>query len=61
MSLNVLIANITIRWIVLTMLQTQILSIGQVDEPCIGLTQENLIENSIQDSLSYILKPHSLC
>ena len=61
MSLNVLIVNITIRWIVLTMLQTQILSIGQVDEPCIGLTQENLIENSIQDSLSYILKPHSLC
>ena len=27
----------------------------------LGLTQENLIENSVQDSLSYILNPHSLC
>ena len=43
------------------MLQTQVLSIGQANEPCIGLTQENSIENSVQDSLSYILKPHSLC
>ena len=27
----------------------------------LGLTQENSIENSIQDCLSYILKPHGLC
>jgi len=25
------------------------------------VTQENLIENSVQDCLSYILKPHGLC
>jgi len=28
-------------------LQTQVLRVGQVNEPCIGLTQENSIENSI--------------
>ena len=43
------------------MLQTQDLRVGQVDEPCIGLTQENLIENSVQDCLPYILKAHGLC
>ena len=43
------------------MLQTQVLSVEQANEPCIGLTQENLIENSVQDSLPYILKPHDLC
>ncbi len=37
------------------MLQTQVFKVGQVDEPCIGLTQENLIENSVQDGLPYIL------
>ena len=42
-------------------LQTQVLRVGQVNESCIGLTQENLIENSIQDSLPYILKPHGSC
>ena len=42
-------------------LQTQVLRVGLVDKPCIGLTQENSIENSIQDSLPYILKPHGLC
>ena len=30
-------------------------------EPCIGFTQENLIENSVQDCISYILIPGSLC
>ena len=45
----------------LTMLQTQVLSVRQVNEPCIRLTQENSIENFTQDSLPYILKPHSLC
>ena len=42
-------------------LQTQVLSVGQMDEPCIGLTQENLIGNYIQDSLPYILKSHGPC
>ena len=37
------------------MLQTQVLRLEQVNEPCIGLTQENSIENSVQDSLLYIL------
>ena len=44
-----------------TLLQTQALSIGQANEPCIGLTQENSIESSVQDCLSYIPKPYSLC
>ena len=43
------------------MLQTQVLRVRQVNEPCIGLTQENSIENSVQDGLPYILKPYSLC
>ena len=43
------------------MLQTQVLRVGQVNESCIRLTQENLIENSIQDCLPYILKPYGLC
>ena len=37
------------------MLQTQDLRTGQVNEPCIRLTQENSIKNSVQDCLSYIL------
>jgi len=36
------------------MLQTQDLRVGQVNKPCIGLTQENSIENSVQDHLPYI-------
>ena len=43
------------------MLQTQALRVGQVKEPCIGLTQENLIENSVQDSLPYIPWTHGPC
>ena len=43
------------------MLQTQVLRVGQANKPCIGLIQENSIENSVQDSLSYILKPHGPC
>jgi len=43
------------------LLQTQVLRVGQVNEPYIGLIQENLIENSVQDSLPYILKSHHLC
>ena len=43
------------------MLQTQVLRVRQVNEPCIGLTQENSIENSVQNGLPYILKPYGLC
>ena len=43
------------------MLQSQDLSIGQVTELCIGFTQENLIENSVQDGLPYIQIPNGLC
>ena len=43
------------------MLQTQALRVGQVNESCIGLTQENSIENSVQDCLPYILKLHGPC
>ena len=42
------------------MLQTQALRVGQVKESCIGLTQENLIENSVQDGLPYIPLPNGL-
>ena len=42
------------------MLQTQVLSAGQANEPCIRLTQENSIENSVQDCLSYIPTLYSL-
>ena len=42
-------------------LQTQVLSIEQANEPYIGLTQENSIENSVQDCLPYILIPNGLC
>jgi len=42
------------------LLQTQVLRVEQVNEPCIRLTQENLIENSVQDCLPYILQPHGL-
>ena len=48
-------------WYIYLLLQTQVLGVGQADEPCIGLIQENLIENSVQDSLLYILKPHGPC
>ena len=37
----------------LILLQLKDLSIGQWEEPYIGLIQENLIENSVQDCLSY--------
>ena len=35
--------------------------VDQEKELYIGFTQENSIENSVQDYLSYILKAHSLC
>jgi len=42
------------------MLQTQDLKVGQANESCIKLIQENLIENSVQDCLPYIMNYHSL-
>jgi len=41
-------------------LQTQDLRVGQANEPCIRLIQENSIEDSVQDYLSYILNTNSL-
>ena len=43
------------------LLQTQDLRASQVNEPCIGLTQENSIENSVHNCLSYILIVHGPC
>jgi len=43
------------------MLRLKDLRVGQWIEPYIGLTQENSIENSVQDCLPYILKPHGPC
>ena len=43
------------------MLQIKDLRVGQWKEPCIGLTQENSIENSVQDCLPYIQIPNGLC
>ena len=43
------------------MLQSQDFRVGQAKEPCIGLTQENSIENFVQDCLPYILILNSLC
>ena len=40
----------------LLLLQTQVLSARQVNESCIGLTQENSIENSVQNSLPLYTK-----
>jgi len=42
------------------MLRPQALRVGQMKEPYIGLTQENSIENSVQDSLLYIQIPNGL-
>ena len=49
------------KWYQVLMLQSQDLRVGQVKEPYIGLTQENLIENSIQDCLPYIQIPNGPC
>ena len=43
------------------MLWSQDLRVGQTKKPYIGLTQENSIENSVQDCLPYILIPNGLC
>ena len=43
------------------LLQTQNFRVSQEKEPCIGLIQENSMENSIQDSLPYILNLHGPC
>jgi len=49
------------KFVTTLLLQTQVLRVGQVKEPCIGLTQENSIENSVQDGLPYIQIPNGLC
>ena len=46
--------------VLLLVLQSQDLRVGQEKKPCIGFTQENLIENFVQDCLPYILKSHML-
>ena len=43
------------------MLQTQVLRVELVNKSCIRLTQGNLMENSVQDCLPYILKPYGPC
>ena len=43
------------KWNRVLILQTQDLRVDQEGEPYIRFTQENSIENSIQDSLPYIL------
>jgi len=43
------------------MLWSQDLRVDQENEPYIGFIQENSIENSIQDSPSYILITYGLC
>ena len=45
----------------LGLLQLKDLRVGQWEEPCIGLAQENSIESSVQDSLPYIQIPNGLC
>jgi len=42
-------------------LQIKDLRVGQWKESCIRLTQENSIENSVQDCLPYILIPNGPC
>jgi len=42
------------------LLQTQDLRVDQADESCIGLIQENSMENSVQDCLSYIILAQGL-
>jgi len=37
------------------------LRVGDKNNPCIKVTQENSTENSVQDSLSYIQIPYGLC
>ena len=37
------------------------LRVGDKNNPCIRVTQENLIEKSVQDSLPYIQIPNGLC
>ena len=42
-------------------LQFNGLRVDQRKESCIRVIQENLIEHSVQDGLSYILITHGLC
>ena len=46
---------------IIQLLQLKDLRVGQWKESYIGFTQENLIENSVQDCLPYIRIPNGLC
>ncbi len=43
------------------LLQLKSLSVDLREESCIGFTQENSIENSVQNCLSYIQISNGLC
>ena len=45
---------------IIQLLQLKDLRVGQWKESYIGFTQENLIENSVQDGLPYILISNGL-
>jgi len=49
------------KWNQVLILQTQDLRVDQEGEPYIRFIQENSIENSIQDSLPYILNLYGSC
>jgi len=40
--------------VICDLLQLKDLRVGQWEEPCIGLIQENSVENFVQDGLLYI-------
>jgi len=48
-------------WLVLYIVINLFLRVGNKNNPCIRATQENSIENSVQDSLPYIRIPNGSC
>jgi len=52
--------KIVIYIVLLLVLRSQDLRVGQEKKPCIGFTQENSIKSSVQDCLSYIPQTTSL-
>ena len=60
-TLLLYVVHMDIRTGYIILLQLKDLRVGQWEELCIGLTQENSIESSVQDSLPYIQIPNSLC
>ena len=63
LCLNVLIFHLvsTALLLLLNCYKLKILGLIKRKNLVLGLTQENLIENSVQDSLPYILNSHGLC